>query len=159
VECFDAKTKKTTRITGTYIVVATGGRPKFPEFPGAIEHCISSDDLFWLQKSPGKTLVVGGSYVALECAGFLCGFGLEVAIMVRSILLRGFDQQMANLVGQHLESIGVRFIRPCIPSGVEKLPSGRLLVRWVDGTGSTKSEEFDTVLCAVGRSPIGTYTF
>ena len=41
-----------------------------PQVPGAVEHAITSDDLFFLQRSPGKTLCVGGSYIALECAGF-----------------------------------------------------------------------------------------
>jgi len=36
--------------------------------------------------------VVGASYVSLECAGFLRGLGLDVTVLVRSILLRGFDQ-------------------------------------------------------------------
>lgn len=40
---------------------------------------------------PGKTLVVGASYVALECAGFLTALGYDTTVMVRSILLRGFD--------------------------------------------------------------------
>ena len=52
---------------------------------------ITSDDLFWLKKSPGKTLVIGAGYVALECGGFLTGVGLDVTVAVRSILLRGFD--------------------------------------------------------------------
>jgi thioredoxin reductase (NADPH) len=147
--------KKTNRISGKHIVVATGGRPRFPDFPGATEYCISSDDLFWLRNPPGKTLVVGGSYVALECAGFLRGFGFDVAVMVRSILLRGFDRQMADIVGEHLESDGVRMIRHCVPSGVEKLSSGKLSVRWKNAEGTETVEEFDTVLCAVGRSPIG----
>lgn len=33
--------------------------------------CLHSDDLFWLKKNPGKTLVIGAGYIALECAGFL----------------------------------------------------------------------------------------
>lgn len=37
-------------------------------------------------------MVVGASYVSLECAGFLRGLGLDVTVLVRSILLRGFDQ-------------------------------------------------------------------
>jgi len=37
-------------------------------------------------------LVIGGSYVALECAGFLTGLGFDVTVMLRSIPLRGFDQ-------------------------------------------------------------------
>ncbi|WP_411023552.1 FAD-dependent oxidoreductase, partial [Salmonella sp. s51228] len=62
-------------VTGKYIVIATGGRPKISNFPGAHEYCITSDDLFSLPYNPGKTVVVGASYVALECAGFLKGFG------------------------------------------------------------------------------------
>ena len=39
---------------------------------------------------PGKTLVIGASYVALECGGFIKGLGFDTTIMVRSILLRYF---------------------------------------------------------------------
>jgi thioredoxin reductase (NADPH) len=49
---------------------------------------ITSDDLFSRPHSPGKTLLVGASYIALECAGFLKGLGLDVTVMIRSILLR-----------------------------------------------------------------------
>lgn len=78
----------------------------------------SSDDLFSLPYSPGKTLVIGASYVALECAGFLRSLGLEVNVMVRSILLRGFDQQMAELIGDCMADDNTKFLRPCIPTKV-----------------------------------------
>lgn len=74
-----------------------------------------SDDLFSLPYCPGKTLVVGASYVALECAGFLAGIGLDVTVMVRSILLRGFDQDMANKIGEHMQEHGIKFIRQFVP--------------------------------------------
>ena len=77
-----------------------------------------SDDLFSLPYCPGKTLAIGASYVSLECAGFLHGLGLEVSVMVRSILLRGFDQQMAELIGNQMSSQGINFIRPCVPVSV-----------------------------------------
>lgn len=81
--------------------------------------CINcSDDLFSLPYCPGKTLTVGASYVSLECAGFLHGIGLDVTVMVRSILLRGFDQQMADLVGNYMQDQGIKFIRPCVPTKV-----------------------------------------
>lgn len=35
--------------------------------------------------------------VALECAGFLTGIGLDTTVMVRSIPLRGFDQVLLLL--------------------------------------------------------------
>lgn len=78
--------------------------------------CLStSDDLFSLSYCPGKTLVIGASYVALECGGFLAGLGLDVTVMVRSILLRGFDQDMANRAGEHMEEHGVKFLRKYVP--------------------------------------------
>ena len=70
-------------VTARHVVLATGGRPRLPDIPGARELAISSDDLFSLPRSPGKTLIVGASYIALECAGFLRGLGLDVTVMVR----------------------------------------------------------------------------
>ena len=50
------------------IIIATGGRPRYlSNIPGANfkfeDECITSDDLFALDKNPGKTLVVGGGYI------------------------------------------------------------------------------------------------
>merc|ERR1712080_108252 len=81
-------------VTAAKFILATGGRPKYPDIPG-VEFGISSDDIFSLPHPPGKTLLIGASYIALECAGFLAALGLDTTVMVRSILLRGFDQQMA----------------------------------------------------------------
>lgn len=77
-----------------------------------------SDDLFSLPYCPGKTLCVGASYISLECGGFLAGIGLDVTVMVRSILLRGFDQQCAELIGKYMENNGVKFMRGHVPSKV-----------------------------------------
>ena len=65
--------------------------------------------------------MVGASYVSLECGGFLKGIGLDVTVMVRSILLRGFDQQMADKIGEHMEGEGINFVRPCVPTKVSKV--------------------------------------
>ena len=53
--------------------------------------------------------------MALECAGFLRGLGGEVAVMMRSIPLRGFDEQMAGLIVADMERRGVRFLRGRVP--------------------------------------------
>ncbi|GAB1295451.1 Thioredoxin reductase 1, cytoplasmic [Apodemus speciosus] len=136
-------------------LIATGERPRYLGIPGDKEYCISSDDLFSLPYCPGKTLVVGASYVALECAGFLAGIGLDVTVMVRSILLRGFDQDMANKIGEHMEEHGIKFVRQFIPIKIEQIEAGtpgRLKVT-AQSTNSeeTMEGEFNTVLLAVGR--------
>jgi len=70
-----------------------------------------SDDIFSLPYAPGKTLFIGASYISLECAGFLHGLGYDTTVMVRSILLRGFDQDMANRVGDYMEQSGIKFLK------------------------------------------------
>ena len=122
------------------------------QVPGAKEHCVTSDDIFALKSNPGKTLVIGASYVALECAGFIAGTGLETTIMMRSIPLRGFDQQMAGQIKTYMEEHGMKFINQCVPTEVTIAPSGRKLVKYASTDGSTTGEdEFDTVLVATGR--------
>lgn len=50
----------TERVLNTKaVVIACGGRPRYPNIPGAIEHGITSDDIFSLKREPGKTLIVG----------------------------------------------------------------------------------------------------
>lgn len=95
-----------------------------------------------MKSPPGKTLVVGASYVALECAGFLAGLGFEVTCMVRSILLRGFDQvcekererlfcmcdyyislslslqQMAELIRTYMSEHKIKFLIKNVPTKV-----------------------------------------
>ncbi|XP_071946291.1 thioredoxin reductase 2, mitochondrial-like [Antedon mediterranea] len=146
---------KETLLRAKNVVLATGGRPRYlNEVPGSNELCISSDDIFSLQNPPGKTLVIGGSYVALECAGFLQGLGYPTSVMVRSICLRGFDQQMANLITDHMESMDVNFIRSSTPQRVEQHENGQRLVTWSSTDGETHRQDvFDTVLLAVGRDP------
>ena len=79
------------QVTADKIIIAVGGRPAYPGIPGDKEFGITSDDFFSLKTPPGKTLIVGASYTALECAGFLNALGYDSTVMVRSILLRGFD--------------------------------------------------------------------
>ncbi|XP_039627056.1 thioredoxin reductase 3 [Polypterus senegalus] len=154
IKATNARGKETFHTAATF-VLATGERPRYLGIPGDKEYCITSDDLFYLSYCPGKTLVVGASYVALECAGFLAGLGLDVTVMVRSILLRGFDQEMAEKAGAYMEEHGVKFIRKFVPIKVEQLEEGtpgRLKVT----AKSTESNEviegeYNTVLIAVGR--------
>lgn len=79
------------KISADYIVIATGGRPQFlpeKECKNCRELSITSDDLFSLSTPPNKTLIVGGGYIALECAGMLSGLGFPVSIMTRALYLR-----------------------------------------------------------------------
>ncbi|CAM5154277.1 unnamed protein product [Natator depressus] len=155
------KIKATTRKgqetfhTAQTFVLATGERPRYLGIPGDKEYCITSDDLFSLPYCPGKTLIVGASYVALECAGFLAGIGLDVTVMVRSILLRGFDQEMAERAGAYMETHGVKFVRKFVPIRIERLEEGmprrlKVVAQSTEGPDTVEGE-YNTVLMAIGR--------
>uniref|UniRef100_A0A674NTM5 thioredoxin-disulfide reductase (NADPH) n=1 Tax=Takifugu rubripes TaxID=31033 RepID=A0A674NTM5_TAKRU len=104
--------------------------------------------------SPCRIIVLNSSDVALECAGFLTGIGLDTTVMVRSIALRGFDQQMAVLVTDYMEAYGTKFAWKCIPKKVEKLTSGALQVTWMEiNTSKEYQDTYDCILWAVGRAP------
>ena len=103
-----------SNITSSRFLIAVGGRPSALDCEGG-DLAISSDDIFSLEKSPGKTLCIGVSYISLECAGFLAGLGYNTTVAVRSILLRGFDCECADMIGSYMEDHGVKFKYSVVP--------------------------------------------
>ena len=95
-----------------------GGRP-LPRIPGG-EHAIDSDDIFSLEKAPGRVLCIGAGYIALECGGFVNGLGSSTTAMVRSILLRGFDRECVDKIQTHLVAHGVKLQIGVTPTKIEK---------------------------------------
>ena len=80
------------------------------------ELAITSDDIFWKKNSPGKTLVVGGGYVAVEIAGFLAKFGFPTYMMTRSEYLRSFDRDIVEMLISDLrDKRGVNIIDRSLP--------------------------------------------
>lgn len=142
---------ETCSLTAEHVVIATGGRPYLPPIKG-IEHAITSDDIFQLKTSPGKTLCVGGGYIAVECAGFLKELGLEVSVSVRSMLLRGFDRQCADKIGATMHDLGVRFLYGTTPKELARMDNGQIQVTFArGGDEGDLVEVYDTVLYATGR--------
>jgi len=142
-------------LSAANILIAPGGRPHIPDdVPGALEYAITSDDIFALKRAPGKTLCVGGSYISLECAGFLNELGYDVTVAVRSIILRGFDRQCSEKVAQMMDELGTNFKYGVIPDSISKREDGKLVVKFKDvKTSEPAGEDFyDTVLFATGRN-------
>lgn len=140
------KKGEVSSITSSRFLIAVGGRPSLLDCEGG-DLAISSDDIFSLEEAPGKTLCIGASYISLECAGFLAGLGYDTTVAVRSILLRGFDRECAEMIGSYMEDHGVKFKYSVTPKKLEKLDSGKIQVTFSDET----IDVYDTVMCAIGR--------
>jgi thioredoxin/glutathione reductase (selenoprotein) len=146
LETLDKKGNKGT-VTSSRFLIAVGGRPTPLSCEGA-DLAISSDDIFSLDQDPGKVLCVGASYISLECAGFLRGIGKDVTVAVRSILLRGFDRECADMIGDYMKSEGIVFKEEVVPTKLVKTEGGKIAVTFSNGD----QEEYDTVLAAIGRT-------
>ena len=89
------------------ILVATGGWPFIPEFPGS-EHAVSSNEMFFLDELPKRAVVVGGGYIAVEFAGILNGLGVDTHLVYRGTnLLKSFDREMSDKITQGMAEKGV----------------------------------------------------
>ena len=49
--------------------------------PGA-EHCITSNEAFYLEKFPRRIFIAGGGYIAVEFAHIFHGLGAEVTLAI-----------------------------------------------------------------------------
>ena len=89
------------------ILVATGGWPFIPKFPGS-EHAVSSNEMFFLDQLPKTAVIVGGGYIAVEFAGILNGLGVETHLVYRGTqLLKSFDQEMSDKITAGMRDKGV----------------------------------------------------
>ncbi len=136
------------RMTAEKILVAVGGWPMIPDFPGK-EHVITSNEALDLPQRPKRVVIIGGGYIAVEFAGIFNALGSEVTLIIRSgQVLRGFDQDVRSTLAEELEKTGIKIRRDCRIRSVEK-------------HGAEYSVMFDLgdecmadcVLVATGRTP------
>lgn len=136
--------------TADHILIATGGKPVFPDIPGA-ELGIDSDGFFALQEQPKRVAVVGAGYIAVELAGVMHSLGTETHLAVRGDRpLRNFDEMLSTTLVEMMEQHGPTLHTNSAPEKVEKNEDGSLTLTFVTG----KSVEVDEVIWAIGRSPL-----
>jgi glutathione reductase (NADPH) len=131
-----------------HILVATGGRPTVPRFPGC-ELVVTSDGMFDIDPFPKRLMVVGGGYIACEFASIFNGLGSRVTQLYRGEqVLRGFDDDIRAHVAQEMRKHGVDLQLQADVRRIDKRPSG-LVVTLTDD----REMEADAVLYATGRVP------
>jgi glutathione reductase (NADPH) len=138
----------TKRCTARHILIATGGTPSVPAFPGR-EHVVTSDQMFDLEPFPKRLLVVGGGYIACEFASIFNGLGAKVTQLYRGEqILRGFDRDVRDFIAAEVRKTGVDLRLGTDVRSVHR-KARCLEVTLLDGS----TVEADTVLYATGRVP------
>ena len=137
------------RVRAAYILVATGGAPKYGDPIPGIEHAISSNEAFYLPQLPRHVLIQGGGYIALEFATIFAGLGSHVVVIYRGDnILRGFDDEVRAHVRTDMEKRGVKVVTGCKIAAIEK-DGDRFFAHFSNGFQQTA----DCVMFATGRAP------
>lgn len=136
-------------MTTEKILVATGGWPVLPDVPG-IEHAITSNEAFFLETLPRRSLVVGGGYIAVEFAGIFKGLGVDSHLAYRGpLFLRGFDQDVREAVATELDKKAIQLHFNSDITHISQNPAGDFTATCANG----ETIDADLVLYATGRAP------
>jgi glutathione reductase (NADPH) len=138
------------RYSAEHILIATGGWPFLPEFPGS-EHAITSNEAFYLESLPRRVLVVGGGYIAVEFASIFHGCGADTKLLYRGeLFMRGFDGALRDHLQDEMIKKGVDLQFKADIVRIDKQADASLLATLEDG----RTLEADCIFYATGRRPM-----
>jgi glutathione reductase (NADPH) len=137
------------RITAARMLIATGAHPtRTNHLPGA-EHCITSNEAFYLDKLPRRIVIAGGGYIAVEFAHIFHGLGSDVTLVYRrDKILRGFDEDMRDCLTSSMHRRGIRVVTHRNFARIDKRGDEIFAL-----TDHGEMLEADAVMLAVGRVP------
>ena len=139
-------------ITTRNIVIAAGARPMVPQIPG-IESTgyLTSDNVWDLRVQPKRLLVLGGGPIGSELAQAFARLGSQVIVveMGARLLAREDDDVSAVVLKSFLaDGIDVRLGHKALR--FETSADQKVLI--AEHQGKEVQIEYDTLLCALGRS-------
>jgi glutathione reductase (NADPH) len=136
------------KITAKFILVAVGGWPVVPQFPGS-ELAITSNEAFYLPALPKRVVIVGGGYIGVEFAGIFHGLGAHTTQLYRgAAFLRGFDHDIRITLADEMRKRGIDLRLESDIVKIEKA-GGALRATLTDGSVL----EADQIMYATGRLP------
>lgn len=138
------------RYSADHIVIAVGGRPTRPDFPGA-DLLIDSDGFFALDHQPEKVAIVGAGYIAVELTGVLHHLGSDACLVLRGDKpLRGFDEILRDGFMEASQADSLHVVTDFDTCRLERADDGSIMLFSHDGRCL---DGYETVIWATGRNP------
>jgi pyruvate/2-oxoglutarate dehydrogenase complex dihydrolipoamide dehydrogenase (E3) component/uncharacterized membrane protein YdjX (TVP38/TMEM64 family) len=144
---------RTQTLSTRNIIIAAGASPFVPPIPGLKEAgFLTSDTLWGLTELPRRLVVLGGGPIGCELAQCFARLGSAVTQveMAPRVLVRE-DPEVSDLVQASLQADGVQVLTGHQALRVEVVDGQKRLI--AKHGEQEVAEEFDELLCAVGRSP------
>lgn len=108
------------QLSGKYILIATGAKPRPLVIPGN-EFTISSDKFMKLEYLPERILFIGGGYESFEFAHIVARADKKITILeMGDRPLKNFDRDMVNKLMEKNQELGIDFHPSTSVDSVEK---------------------------------------
>ncbi|MCP3060502.1 Si-specific NAD(P)(+) transhydrogenase [Myxococcus sp. K38C18041901] len=140
------------RLTGAFILVATGSKPyRPPLYPFGDVRVHDSDEVLEIGQLPKSLVVVGGGVIGCEYACMFAALGIPVTLVeVKTELLSFLDDEFSALLAQRMEALGIRLRFGQTVEKVDVPAACEVPIRLTLSSGEEVSA--DQVLVASGRS-------
>jgi len=138
-----------------HCIIAAGSRvTKMPMFPFNDERVMDSTDALMMDDIPKRLLVVGGGIIGLEMATIYDALGSEITIVeLEGQIISAADK---DIVSPLLKRIKKNYANIFLNTKVTKMTASKKGIKVnFEGKDAPKTDTFDKVLVAVGRSPNG----
>ena len=138
-----------------HCIIAAGSRvTKLPMFPFNDERVMDSTDALMMDDIPKRLLVVGGGIIGLEMATIYDALGSEITIVeLEGQIIPAADK---DIVRPLLKRIKKNYANIFLNTKVTKMTASKKGIKVnFEGKDTPKTDTFDKVLVAVGRSPNG----
>jgi NAD(P) transhydrogenase len=131
------------------VLLASGSTPRhLPGIPMDDPDVHDSDNILEIGQAPDSILVVGGGPAGCEFASIFAALGARVTIVGGQHLLAGLDVEMAGVLAECFNSMGIRVIPTVKVTSVART-GGQLEARLADG----RTLAVQKILVAAGRRP------
>jgi glutathione reductase (NADPH) len=131
-----------------HVVIATGGKPHWPDIPGAALGT-DSDGFFGWRERPDSVAIVGSGYIACELAGVLNGLGAQVTLLLRKThVLKDFDAMLGKTLIERMQEAGIDVQTSRVTAELSEAGE-QIRVDFEDGESVT----VDKLIWAIGRLP------
>ncbi|MGE3556329.1 MAG: mercury(II) reductase [Candidatus Obscuribacterales bacterium] len=100
------------KLSADYVLIATGTQPHIPPIKGLKETgYLTNISAFELEELPKSMIVLGGRYIALECAQMFARMGTQVTILQRSSrILPSETEDLTSMLTEYLSQEGIKVV-------------------------------------------------
>ena len=141
------------KVTGRYIIVATGSSAMVPPIPGLEEVTYyTNESIFEMTEQPHQLAVIGGGPIGVEMSQAFQRLGTQVTVFdMQPRILSNDDAELAGMLLDRLRREGVDFKLSSSINSISEDDEGRILISG-ERNGEEQTWQSDALLVATGRS-------